>query len=44
MWLRTTMNVQQNRGGTTLGTIRALYQEGGVRRFYRGVLPALLQV
>eukprot|EP00937_MAST-01D_sp_MAST-1D-sp2_P003533 g3533.t1 len=42
MWLRTTLNVQIAKGGTMLGTIGRLYHEGGVRRFYRGLLPALI--
>eukprot|EP00923_Selenidium_pygospionis_P013337 GHVN01023087.1.p1 GENE.GHVN01023087.1~~GHVN01023087.1.p1 ORF type:complete len:337 (+),score=53.24 GHVN01023087.1:632-1642(+) len=43
MWMRTTMNYQYRHGGTTRATIRALYAEGGVMRFYRGVIPALMQ-
>ncbi|PFH31818.1 putative MC family transporter [Besnoitia besnoiti] len=43
MWLRTTMNYQYRYGGTTLGSIKKLYGEGGVVRFYRGLLPALMQ-
>ena len=42
MWLRTTMNYQFKNGGTTLNTIKHLYKDGGVRRFYRGVSFALL--
>ena len=41
MWLRTTMNYQYRYGGTTLETIKKLYKEGGLRRFYRGYLPAI---
>ena len=41
MWLRTTMNYQY-RYGTKLGeTFSKLYNEGGIRRFYRGIGPAL---
>mmetsp|Transcript_37558 Transcript_37558/g.38996 ORF Transcript_37558/g.38996 Transcript_37558/m.38996 type:complete len:256 (+) Transcript_37558:114-881(+) len=41
MWLRTTMNYQY-RYGTRMGeAFRFLYQEGGVRRFYRGYGAAL---
>ena len=41
MWLRTTMNYQY-RYGTKLGeTFSKLYNEGGIRRFYRGICPAL---
>lgn len=43
MWLRTTMNYQYRYGGTMTGTLKHLYKEGGVPRFYRGVVPALFQ-
>mmetsp|Transcript_31177 Transcript_31177/g.101545 ORF Transcript_31177/g.101545 Transcript_31177/m.101545 type:complete len:298 (-) Transcript_31177:120-1013(-) len=44
MWLRTTMNYQyRHRTPGTLATMKTLYKEGGVRRFYRGYLPALAQ-
>ena len=43
MWLRTTMNYQYANGGTITQTIKKLYSEGGVRRFYRGYLPAIFQ-
>lgn len=43
MWLRTTMNYQYRYGTTTGEALRKLYAEGGVRRFYRGVGPALFQ-
>jgi hypothetical protein len=42
MWMVTTMNYQYSNGGTFLGTIRKLYAEGGVMRFYRGIVPALI--
>ena len=42
MWLRTTMNYQFKNGGGTLDTIKLLYKEGGVPRFYRGYLFALM--
>jgi len=42
MWLRTTMNYQYKFGGQMLPTIKNLYKEGGVLRFYRGYLPALM--
>lgn len=42
MWMRTTMNYQMANGGTMLKTIRLLYKEGGVPRFYRGLVPALI--
>ena len=44
MWLRTTINYQYRHGTGTLTAFRFLYKEGGVRRFYRGVGPALFQV
>lgn len=43
MWLRTTVNYQYRYGTSTLVALRTLYAEGGVRRFYRGVAPALVQ-
>lgn len=43
MWLRTTMNYQYRNGGSTKDALDALYQEGGVRRFYRGIGLALVQ-
>merc|ERR1712087_1013239 len=43
MWMRTTVNFQYRYGMTTIEALKHLYQEGGVRRFYRGVGPALFQ-
>lgn len=44
MPLRSTMNYQYRYGNTSTGTaIRTLYADGGVRRFYRGIGPALFQ-
>lgn len=43
MWMRTTMNYQYRTGATTLVAMKTLYKEGGVRRFYRGIGPGLLQ-
>ena len=43
MWLRTTMNYQYRYGTTTKTAIQSLYKDGGIKRFYRGVGPALLQ-
>ena len=43
MWLRTTMNCQYRHGTAFLETIKKLYNQGGIPRFYRGVGPALLQ-
>lgn len=42
MWMRTTMNYQFKNGGGFLETLRKLYAEGGIPRFYRGVAPALI--
>jgi hypothetical protein len=44
MWLRTTMNYQYRYGLTTGQALRTLYQQGGIPRFYQGMLPALIQV
>jgi hypothetical protein len=43
MWLRTVISYQHCHGTTATQTIRTLYAEGGVRRFYRGFTPALVQ-
>ena len=43
MWLRTTMNYQYRNGGGTRDALQALYTEGGLPRFYRGVSFALVQ-
>ncbi len=44
MPLRSTMNYQYRYGNTTTMTaLRTLYNDGGVRRFYRGIGPALFQ-
>lgn len=43
MWMRTTINYQYRHGGTMMGALKVLYAEGGVPRFYKGVLPALVQ-
>lgn len=43
MWLRTTMNYQYRYGTSMSGAIKTLYADGGIPRFYRGVLPALVQ-
>ena len=43
MWLRTTMNYQYKYGYPTSTALKKLYAEGGIKRFYRGVGPALLQ-
>ena len=43
MWLRTTMNYQYRYGTSMRGALTTLYADGGIPRFYRGVLPALVQ-
>lgn len=43
MWLRTTMNYQYRHGGGLSTTLKTLFAEGGVPRFYRGLVPALVQ-
>jgi hypothetical protein len=43
MWLRTTMNYQYRYGKSMSQSFKILYAEGGVRRFYKGLLPALIQ-
>ena len=43
MWLRTIMNYQYKYGTPTGDTIKRLYKEGGIRRFYSGMIPALIQ-
>lgn len=43
MWMRTTMNYQYRYGTTTSVAMRTLYADGGIRRFYAGVGPALFQ-
>jgi hypothetical protein len=43
MPLRTTMNYQYRFGGNLTDVIKTLYKEGGARRFYRGIAPALIQ-
>lgn len=43
MWMRTTMNYQYRHGTSTTEALRHLYKEGGIRRFYRGYGPAIIQ-
>jgi len=43
MWMRTTVNFQYRYGMSTIEALKHLYSEGGVRRFYRGLGPALFQ-
>lgn len=42
MWMRTTMNYQFKNGGGFIHTLKTLYQQGGIIRFYRGIIPALI--
>ena len=42
MWLRTIVNYQYRNGGTFKNTVKILYSDGGIPRFYRGVGFALL--
>jgi hypothetical protein len=43
MWMRTIMNYQYRYGGTLGEVVKKLWGEGGVPRFYRGLVPALFQ-
>jgi hypothetical protein len=43
MWMRTTINYQYRNGTSFPTSLRTLYKEGGIPRFYRGVIPALIQ-
>jgi hypothetical protein len=43
MWMRTTINYQYRHGTSTTTALKTLYKEGGIPRFYRGLLPALVQ-
>ena len=43
MWLRTTVNYQYRYGTSTSTAFKKLYRDGGIRRFYHGVGPALIQ-
>lgn len=43
LWLRTTMNFQYKHGGSFRAALSHLYQEGGIRRLYAGLAPALIQ-
>eukprot|EP00759_Apiculatamorpha_spiralis_P006837 PhF_6_TR14093/c0_g1_i2/m.22519 len=42
MWLHTVMNYQYRNGGQLVTTTKLLYREGGIPRFYRGIVPALI--
>lgn len=43
MWMRTIMNYQYRYGTSLKDAAKTLYKEGGVFRFYKGIVPALLQ-
>lgn len=43
MWMRTTMNYQYKYGGGMGSAMKALYAQGGVRRFYSGYGWAMVQ-
>ena len=43
MWIRTTMNYQYAYGGSFIPTLKLLYQQGGLLRFYRGYSIAIFQ-
>jgi hypothetical protein len=43
MWIRTAINYQYRYGTTTTEAFKTLYSQGGIPRFYRGLVPALLQ-
>jgi hypothetical protein len=43
MWIRTTINYQYRYGTSTREAFRKLYADGGIPRFYRGLIPALVQ-
>jgi len=41
MWMRTVMEYQYRHGGSFSSVFSKLYSEGGIPRFYRGIVPAL---
>ena len=43
MWIRTVINYQYRHGTGTIQTMKILYKEGGIPRFYRGLIPAIIQ-
>lgn len=43
MWIRTTINYQYRYGTSTTEAFKHLYKDGGIPRFYRGLVPALVQ-
>lgn len=44
MWLRTTMSYQHVHGVSMMEAMSMLYKDGGIFRFYRGILPALFSM
>ena len=44
MWLRTLMNYQIKTGKSMTNAFRDLYAQGGISRFYKGLVPALALV
>ena len=43
MWLRTVMNYQYRYGTSFNQTIKLLYKDGGIKRFYSGITYALME-
>ena len=43
MWIRTAINYQYRYGTSTTEAFKTLYKDGGIPRFYRGLIPALIQ-
>jgi len=43
MWMRTTVNYQYRNGTNFPTALKTIYADGGIPRFYRGVIPALIQ-
>lgn len=41
MWLRTTMNYQYRYGGSFFNSLKKIYSDGGLTRFYRGYSAAI---
>ena len=44
MWLRTAMSYQHVKGVTMSEAIQQLYNDGGIPRFYKGLVPALFMM
>jgi hypothetical protein len=42
MWMRTTVNYQYRYGGTLLSSLKQLYKQGGIMRFYNGWMYAVI--